>query len=98
MKNVCKKGIHHNTWITRKSGTRYCLPCLEFAEAVRDYKRLGYLGSKRLSVIEKELDFQVSLVENQIAELVGQIVELRNEKIQFRNYYEKRIEERKKAK
>lgn len=83
MREICQKGLHRS-WTTRKSGARYCLPCLEFNEAVRDYKRSGYLGPKRLAIIEKELDFQVSLVEEEMARLQAEANSLRSQKRQWR--------------
>jgi len=82
IRKVCRKGIH-NSWMTRESGARYCLPCLEFNDAVRDYKRYGYLGPKRLTIIKRELDFQLSLVESQIAELQLEARSLRSQKRQW---------------
>lgn len=83
MRKVCQKGIH-NSWTTRKSGARYCLPCLEFNDAVRDYKRYGYLGPKRLAIVERELDFRVSVVDSQIASLQLEADSLRSQKDHWR--------------
>jgi hypothetical protein len=92
-RSVCKKGIH-NSWTTRKSGVRYCLQCLQFNEAVRDYKRSGSLGSKRLAVIETELDFQVSLIESQIDLLQAKADSLRSEKDQWRKIVADKLEKK----
>ena len=89
LRPVCKQGIH-NSWITRKNGDRYCLPCLKFNEAIRDYKRTGYLGSKRLVIVESELDFRVSLVEKEIAKLEEKATTLKAEKA----FYQKMVSSR----
>lgn len=56
------------------------------------------MGRKAVVLMEQKVDFQISVLENKIAELVSQIVELKAEKTEIRSYYEKRVAERKKAK
>lgn len=64
----------------------------------RKYKKQGLMGRKAVVLMEQKVDFQISVLENKIAELVSQIVELKAEKTEIRSYYEKRVAERKKAK
>jgi hypothetical protein len=90
-RSVCREGVH-NSWTTRKNGDRYCLPCLNFKEAVRDYKRSGYLGPKRLTIIESELDFRVSLVEREIARLQEKAITLKEEKALYQKIVSSKLE------
>jgi hypothetical protein len=94
-RTICKNKLH-NSWTTRKSGVRYCLQCLEFYEAVRDYKRKGTLGPKRLAIIEKELDFQVSVVESQIDLLQEKARSLRSERDQWEKIFTDKEKKKKK--
>ena len=81
-RTVCQKKIH-SSWVTRKSGARYCSNCLKFNDAIRDYKRKGYLGHKRLAIIEKELDLQVSAVESEIDLLQAKARSLKDDKAKW---------------
>lgn len=95
--DTCKRG--HNRWgYLPKKKSRYCLDCENYRSMRRKYKKQGLMGRKAVVLMEQKVDFQISVLENKIAELVSQIVELKTEKTEIRSYYEKRVAERKKAK
>jgi hypothetical protein len=95
--DLCQRG--HSRWgYVPKKKARYCLDCENLRAMRRDYLKNGQMGKKAVSLMESTIDFEISSLENQIADLVTKIVKLNNEKKSIREYYEKRIGERKKAK
>ncbi len=82
-REVCKNGLHENLWFVRANGTRYCAPCYRYYEAVRDYKRTGHLGSKRLLDIETYLDSRMELIANEIQNLKNEMKSLQTEKAKY---------------
>lgn len=82
-REVCRNGLHENSWFVRANGTRYCDPCYRYYEAVRDYERTGFLGSKRLLDIETYLDSRIGLIAEQIQSLKNEMNSLQLEKTNY---------------
>lgn len=94
---TCKRG--HSRWgFIPSRDTRYCLDCESYRAMRRRLRKSGVLGKKSVAVMEAKLDFEIEILEKKIAELVANVVELKNEKMAIRYTYEKRIEERKATK
>jgi hypothetical protein len=79
----CRSGLHEDSWAFQSNGTRYCSTCYKYYDAVRDYKRYGYLGSKRLSDIESYLDSRIEFIAKQIQSLKNEMDSLRLEKAEY---------------
>lgn len=98
--DTCKRG--HNRWgeLPPSHGRtgRYCLDC-GIHRTLREKMKKGIsIGPKGFAILDKNIDFEISYLENQIADLANQIVELRKKKVSLREYYENKRKERKKAK